>query len=335
MKRVAGFDHAVRLALSATLVAGCGGAMAVQGEVVQPAQVPVRAFPRILVTAEDDPESRGLATAVAQHLARGRSAVQQLAPDAVRDMRANGRIERTTVIVHLQTIMSSHTRADWSPRNRGMSCGALGCFDPRGSSIRHVPVIHAELLVRVLDGPSGNTLQEVELAEEEVGDDELAMRMRVLERLAERTRGLLDQHVQRVVVPLYPLDHPAVRRALAALREGSWSAARRHLEELAHSRAFHGLPREHRALVLYDLGEARRFDTTMPSDERFDGASRALRAAVRLVPIPLYARALADLENHRRSRHMVREQQEAMAHNFAISSGAGDRTPEPPAQYRN
>ncbi len=335
MMRVAAFEHAVRLALAATFIAGCGGAMTVQGEVVQPAQVPVRAFPRILVTAAGDPESRELALAVARHLSRGRSTVEQLELDVIRQMRDEGRIERATVVIEVHTRLSRQDEPRWSPRNRGLDCGPLGCFDARTSSLEDTPTLRADLAVRVLDGPTGDTLQQVELSEEESGGDALAMRLRVLERLSDRALALLDQRVERVSVHLYPIDRPEVRRALEAAREGSWPEARRHLEELAHSRAFRALPREHRALVLYDLGQARRFDTTLPADARFAGASRALRAAVRLVPQPLYARAIAELESHRRSRFLVREQQEAMAHNFALSAGAAADTPEPPPQYRN
>jgi hypothetical protein len=336
MKRVAGFEHAVRLALSATMIVGCGGAMTVQGEIVQPAQVPVRAFPRILVSAAPNPESRDLAARVARHLSRGRSAVEQLEPDAIRALREGGRIERATVVIELQATLTRQDQSHWGLRSRPLDCGPLGCFDPRGgSSMQDIPMLRADLLLRVLDGPSGDTLQEVELSEQETGGDALAMRLRVLDRLADGALALVDQRVERVAVHLYPIDRPEVRRALAAVREGSWSEARRHLELFAHSRHFRSLPRDQRALVLYDLGQARRFDTTVTAEERFAGASRALRAAVRLAPQPLYARAIAALESHRRSRYMVREQQEAMAHNFALSAGAMADTPQPPPQYRN
>lgn len=334
--RVAGFERAVRLAVSAAMLVGCGGGMTVRGEIVQPAQVPVRAFPRILVTASEDPASRDLALAVAQHLAVGRSAVEQLDAAAIEALRAEGRIGRATVVVELRTSLTRRDHPRWTGRNDQLDCGPIGCFDMRSSAIQDIPVLHADVIVTVLDGPSGNALQEVELSEEESGADVLGMRLRVLERLADRTLALLDQRIEQVSVQLYPVDRPEVRRALEAVRQGRWSDGRRGLEEFAHSRRFRALSRDERALVLYDLGQARRFDTTVPAEQRFADASRALRAAVRLVPQPLYARAIAELEDHRRTGHMVRAQQEAMAHNFAISSGAHRvRTPDPPAHYRD
>jgi len=99
------------------------------------------------------------------------------------------------------------------------------------------------------------------------------------------------------------------------------------------SSEFDELPREHRAVVLYDLGQVRRFDRSLPPEQRFERAAEALRAAVRLAPEPRYALALGDLQAHRRSRAMVREQHAAMAHNFRIGSGRGPDVPEPPDHY--
>lgn len=329
---VAGIERVAWLSLSAVIVAGCGGAVTVQGEVVQPAQVPVRAFPRILVTAPNDPESQDLALAVARHLALGRSTVDQLEPGAIRELREAGRIERTTAVVELRTTLVRRDQPGWS-RSDGLDCGPVGCVEATRTTVRDVPVLQGQVYVKVADGPSGRSLQEVAISEEESGGDVLGMRLRVLERLAQRTLAMLDQRIERVPVHLYPVAHAGVQRALDAVREGRWSEGRRRLEELVRSEAFRELPADQRALVLYDLGQTRRFDAGLPADVRFPSAMRALTAAVRLVPHPLYAQAIADLEQHRRSREMVREQQEAMAHNFALSRPTD--TPEPPERYRD
>lgn len=306
--------------------------MTVQGEVLQPAQVPVRAFPHILVTAPADAESQELARAVARHLALGRSEVEQLAPEAIEAARDDGRIERTTVVVELQSTLSRVDQPAWA-QSDGLDCGPVGCMDPGHSGMRDVPVLTGNVLVIVWEGASGRALQRVEIAEEESGGDLMGMRLRVLERLVQRTLALLDQRIELVPVHLYPVAHAEVQRALDAVRAGRWGEGRRHLEALVRSPGFRALPADQRALVLYDLGQTRRFDATVPAEQRFAGAMRALRAAVRLVPHPLYAQAIADLERHRRSREMVREQQEAMAHNFALSRPPD--TPEPPARYRD
>lgn len=307
--------------------------MTVQGEVVQPAQVPVRAFPRILVTSTDDAESREIALSVARHLALGRSAVDRVDRAAIATLRAEGQIERATVVIEVSTTLSQHATAGWT-RSEGVDCGPVGCLDSPRRRVREVPVLRARLIVTVQDGPTGRALQRVELSEEESGADPLAMRLRVLERLAAQALALVDQRIEQVPVHLYPVDVPDVRAALDAVRAGRWAEGRRILEEFVDADDFDALPREQRALVLYDLGQARRFDATLPAERRFRAAGRALRAAVRLVPAPLYARALADLEQHRQSRAMVREQQEAMAHNFGLEVGSDRGSPAPPPRYR-
>ena len=321
------------LAALAAALGGCGGALTVRGEIVKPAEVPVRAFPRILVTSTDDAESREIALSVARHLAEGRSSVDRLDRGAIAMLRAAGQIERTTAVIELSTTLTQHARPAWR-QNEQIDCGPAGCMDGRRTGVEDVPVLRARVVVTVQDGPSGRALQRVELREEESGADVLAMRLRVIERVAARTLALVDQRIEQVPVHLYPVDLPGVRRALAALREGRWPEGRRMLAALVESDAFEALPPSVRALVLYDLGQACRFDVSLPPEQRFREAGRALRAAVRLVPSPLYAQAIAELEQHRQSRAMVREQQEAMAHNFGLDvESAGDAPPIPP-RYR-
>lgn len=307
--------------------------MTVRGEIVQPARVPVRAFPRILVTSAEDPESRDLALAVARHLELGRSAVDRLDREAIDRMRAEGQIGRATAVLELRTTMSQRSQAAWG-RDDNLDCGPLGCLESPHRTVRAVPVLSARVLVIVADGPSGRPLQRVQLSEEERGADLLAMRMRVLERLAAQTMALVDQRIERVPVHLYPVDVPEVREAIATLRDGRWHEGRAQLEAFVDSPRFEALPSDQRARVLYDLGQARRFDGTLPAERRFREARSALRAAVRLVPVPLYAQAIAELEEHRQSRAMVRVQREAMAHNFALPTQSDDDSPLPPQRYQ-
>lgn len=314
---------------------GCSGALSVRGEIVQPARVPVRAFPRILVTADDAPEAARLADAMARHLAVGRSAVRRLAPTEVDAMRSAGRLHRATGLVHVSLTMSRRDRPAWMRRDT-LDCGPLGCIESRRPYVEDVPVVRVELVLTVRDARSGRLLQRERVEEEESGMDVLGMRLRVLERVEESALALLDQRPEPVTVELHPVDAPAVRAALAHIAEGSWSEGRARLERFVRSDAFEALPAAQRAVVLYDLGLARRFDATIPAARRFEAAARALRAAIRLVPEPRFASALAELEAHRRSRALVREQQEATAHNFSLARA--DETeaglPAPPPAYR-
>jgi hypothetical protein len=313
----------VLLALS-----GCGGGVTVHGEMLTPARVPVRAFPRILVTANDDPESQGIADAVAGHLEVGRSEVGRTSRGAVRTMRARGRIERATAVVDLRITMVETGRPEWTRRS-DVECGPLGCFESRRAVIQDVPLVRAHLAVSVADGPSGRSLQRIEITEEEASADVLAVRLRVLERLRARALALVDQRMQEVPVELYPIDQRAVGAAVELARAGRFGEARERLMRFVEGPRFAALARRERAIVLYDLGQVLRFDRTVEAELRFDRAERAFERAVLLSPEPLFARALRDLEIQRRSREMVREQDEAMAHNFGLSRTA------PPRSYRD
>ncbi len=323
-------------------LAGCSGALAVRGAIVQPARVPVRAFPRILVTADESPEADQLADAMARHLVVGRSAVRRVAPDEVEAMRAAGRLRRATVVVHVSLTITRHERPEWM-RRETLDCGPLGCIETRRPYVEDVPVLRATLSLTVRDAETGRLLQREAVEDEEAGMDVLGMRLRVLERVRAQTLALLDQRAEPVVVELHPVDAPPVRRALARIGEGEWAEGRALLERFVRSAACDALPTDQRAIVLSDLGQARRFDTRVSAGRRLAAAARALGAAVRLVPAPRFASALADLEAHRRSRALVREQQEAMAHNFSLAradaapppgQSPADAIPAPPAGYR-
>lgn len=312
---------------------GCAHGVTVRGEVVQPAQVPVRAFPRIIVTSSEEAEAERLADAVAQHLVVSRSRVRRMSQAEVDAARERGDLGRATAVVSVAVAVSSRLRAQWA-RRREMTCGPLGCTDTNRPYLRNVPLIVGSASIRVIHGPSGRVLQRENVSDEEAGLDDVGARLRVLERLGERVLALLDQRTELVAVELVPVDLPRVRGALDAIREGRWAEGRRVLERFVEAQSFSTLPSETRARVLYDLGLARRFDRELPHDARFELAADALRAAVRLQPEARYARALEALDEHRQSRAEVVRQRNAMAHNFALLANPEGDVPEPPASYR-
>jgi hypothetical protein len=310
------------------VASGCGSALTVRGEVTRPARVPVRAFARIVVVSADNPESVDLAHAVARHLASGRSNVERADDERVRSMREQGLLEVASVVVELRTTLIRRNHSEWGQHDE-LDCGPGGCFESRRNTIHDVPVLDGHVLVTVTDGPSGRELQQVELTDEETGEDLIGIRLRVLDRLSERALALFDQRTMEVPVALFPIGHPSVQRAIARVGQGRWSEGRLLLERLVASGEFDSLAAGQRALVLYDLGQTKRFDASIPASRRFAEAERALQAAVRLSPQPFFARALDDLDEHRRSRAMVHEQDEARAYNFALFRAQQSGTPPP------
>ena len=321
---------ALTLAAVSLLLTACTAGLTAHGRVLMPAQVPVRAFPHIVVVSGDSREERRLGRTVAEHLSQGRSEVRVLslselaARDDTLDRRATA-----TVLVALR--FQERSRPTWARRN-SLSCNAFGCFDARRSTIVEVPEVRARLDVTVRVPGRVSPIQTVQLTEEEAGEDVLAIRLRLLAALRQRLLSLFDQRTVDVPVELLTAGQPAVDDALEDIREGRWDEGRAQLERYAASADFQALPRHLQALVLYNLGQARRFDVSRPAEERFDAAADALLRAMRLVPEPRYAQALRELSNHRQSRNLVRAQEDARTHNFAL--GDGGEVPEPPADYR-
>ena len=323
------------LALAAFLVtSGCGSALTVRGDVVLPARIPVRAFPQILVVADDTPESREVARRLVEHLSLGESDVRLAPEGAIQAWREDGRIRRASVIVRVHAQLTEQVRPGWE-RTDSAACAAFGCAQADRHVVLDVPVLTGRMTLTVVDGPTGRPLQREAVDDEESGQDILFMRMRVTERLVARALELVDQRTEQVSVRLHPIDHAAVRGALEAIGAGRWMRGRRTLERFVDSTSFETLSTAERALTLYDLGQVCRFDPSLPADERFRRAARALRRAVRLAPQTRYASALADLDAHRQSRARVRAQDDAMAHNFRLAEDlAAASVPDPPASYR-
>ncbi len=303
------------------------------GSVVRPAQVPLRAFPRVVVVAPEDDESAQLAERLARHLDGGSAEIRTESEAAVELLRARGALGPGTVVVAVRAALARSDRPAWGRRDV-LECGPLGCYESQRPIVQDLPVVVGRLRLTVTDGPRGHPLQHTAFAEEEAGPDVLGARLRVLERLGERMTALVDPRSERVVIDLAPVEVPAVRRALALVARGEWAHGAAILAEHVGSPEFRALPRADRARVLYDLGQARRFDPSLPPEERFASAAEALRAAVRLVPDTRYATAIAELDAHRRSRAAVRAQEEARTHNFRLARGEGEAVPEPPASYR-
>lgn len=303
------------------------------GRVVHPAQVPLRAFPRVLVVAPPDDESVQLAERLARHLDGGSAEVRRESVAAVETLRARGALGPGTVVVSVRAALARDDRPAWGRRDV-LECGPLGCIESQRPIVADVPVVVGRLRLTVTDGPRGNPLQRAAFEEEEAGPDVLGARLRVLERLGERMTALVDPRSERVTIELVPVEVPAVRRALALVAQGEWAHGAAMLARFTRSRRFAALPPAERARVLYDLGQARRFDPSLPPDERFASAAEALRRAVRLVPDARYAAAIAELDAQRRSGAALRAQEEARTHNFRLARGGGEAIPEPPASYR-
>ncbi|MGE0790542.1 MAG: hypothetical protein AB7S26_32995 [Sandaracinaceae bacterium] len=322
------------VALALALLGGCAGTVTVRGTVVRPATIPVRAFPRILVVSGETPEADRLADAIAARLAGSSAQVRRLDEAELDALEARGGIGPATAILRLELRLDQTEEPRWN-RQSTLMCGPLGCAQSQRPYLQDVPVVVGRLVIAVVDATSGRQLQRETVRAEEAGLDDLGARLRVVERLeASAHRLLLEQHEQ-VPVELVAVDDPSVQVSLRLLQDGEWTRAREGLERLVEIPRFRRFGPEAQAAVLYDLGQIRRFDPSLPEDTRFDLADEMLRRAVRLHPSPRYASAISDLAEDRERRAVVLRQREAMAHNYAlIANDGGGPIPDPPASYR-
>ena len=331
------YSQTVKWAVAFLLCAGCAQVVNIPLRLTRAAQVPVRAFPRVLVVADPTDESAQVAAHLVAHLGGGRSRVREVSRRRARELVRTGTLRPGTILVHVRAELISSERPT-VVRRRELECGPLGCVDRQRSRFEAVPVLTGYARLTVVDGVTGRRLQREEVSASETSDDPMGMRLRVLERLLSLTAELVDPQVELQPVELLPTELPEVQAAVRELRGGHATRARRRLTRLVRSDHFSALPLEVRAQVLFDLGQAHRLDVGVPAALRFRRSHEALRAAVRLVPEPRFARALDQLESQRRSRAEVLAQERATAHNYGIARDAAegrDRSvPNAPTGYR-
>ena len=324
------------------LLAGCGGGLSVVAHVPRPAEVPARAFPVVWLVPLGDEEARALARLARDHLAGDDASRDVTLSDrhAVEARRAEGRLPPAALVVELALRLVAEPSLGFSQRTD--PCMAYSADGPCVSSQRRVlseaVMIRAQLAVDARDAQSGELLQRVVLEEHEEAPsplDELTARLQVLSRLGTRLLALFDAARDEIRVELVALDDPRGQEALRIARDGRWGEARARLVELASAAEQERWPDAQRAAVLFDLGQARRLDTSdrLPILERLDRAAAILADALRLHPDERTARALEQLRAQRDAHQLAAEQAAAAAHNFALDAEAPLETPHVPEGY--
>ena len=316
------------LMLGSALV-GCARGPVVSASYEVPPQVPLRSFPRVLVTSGHDPLEIMLAQELVRHLSADIEA-WRVDRDRLEHMRIRGDIPAASLVVLLEVHSREGVEVETTSRPETV-CGASGCYNRTRYDDFNVPTLRATAVVTVYEGPTARVLQRVHIEARERGRTLEAMQERILARLLTDVRQLVDSRSEQVEVRLLPVDLPGVSEALALIEAGSWREGRVGLETAAQSAAAAALGRGDRARLLYDLGIARRFDPVTAQEDsasHFAAAEAALRKAVQLDPRERYADALARLRAHRRATVDAARQREAAERNFSLEHHA--EAPEPP-----
>lgn len=333
--------HALALVFALGLGA-CAGRMHVDAVVSLPPELPLRAFPEIIVMIDGLRDEHDIAEGVAAHLTASAtgSRVLRLDEDQLHALRERGQLGPAAVILRVRTRVIESTRPSWIVRPETV-CGPWGCRTEQRRLLIDIPVIEAIALLRVHEGRTGRMLQELPLRERDDGNDPLGMRLRAMMRLRARAIAALDPGQVRVSIELEPVDDDAVRAALEAIRTGHPAEARQALERIATHDGFESRAVDDRARILFDLGQARRLEaraahalTEAEREARLVEAERSIRGAIHLRPREVYARALAQIAEERQARERMRALEEAASHNFALAAGTGgEAVPAPPPSY--
>jgi len=301
---------------------GCGGAVTVEALAVQPALLPLRAYPSVLLVPGPLDEDAQVARALTRHLKQaGHTRVQVIDEARLKKHTARSHVPRGTVVVELLVATQERVHAQHGQRGQ-TTCDSLGCFNQNTSYAQDVPVMRATLQVTVRDGRSMRVVQRVRLrALEASGNFEHLKRNAVL-TLSRRLRASTEQIPELIEVDLLPLDLPQVELAIEEAHEGRWVRARAALEQAVDDPAARALSREQQARLHFDLGQARRA-MGLPGDPRpIDEARKAYAHARALDPHePLYARGEARAKRDARLAALVRAQRVQAAQNFRFARG--------------
>lgn len=319
------------LAVLASLV-GCGQTLTASATLVEPAAVPVRAYPEIWLAGgflqEDEVALDEAALALETD---GKHRVVRVEPSELEARRRAGEIPATAAVLMIDVRIEEDVRQDWDMRPVRI-CGPYGCTTQYEQVPTNVPWVRGSARLRVFEGPTARLLQRHVVRTDLYGGDPVVLRQRVAERLAKLVAEAVSVVERAVEVELLQVKDPGVEHALAQVRAGDWQAGRKGLEAAARSDSVRQLSAEDRARVFYDLGMARRFAPSGgPTEQDFDAATRAFQHAARLDPRPLYADALTDLKAHRAAQARLVAQREAAEHNFALDAQGGAMPPPPPS----
>jgi len=327
---------AASLVLLFALCGGCAHTLRVRASVIEPAGIPVRAFPYVWLEHGQLPAEEELAQGLATYLAQTPGIdVRVVSGDQLAAARAGGTLRPATVVISLRLQVQERMRAEWTSRPQTV-CDSVGCFTVSRAYDYDIPVLDGELVVRVTDALTSQELQRAVLKAREEGREYDAMLPRLVVALAARLQQVTEQRVVSVDVTLLEVSLESVTAALRLAEAGDWPAARERLEAALAAGEFDALDSETRARALYDLAQARRFGSRRGEAVlvAMQSARAALEQASVADPQSIYTEALTALDADINRRRMVEDQRAAAEHNFAIeqapAAATTDATPQTP-----
>lgn len=261
----------VILVVCLVVLAACGGRGGFAGEIVHPAELPVRAFAPIALAHANDADSIAVASGVRDALIRG--GTETLVVGALEMAPSSARVR-----IDLVTRFRARSEVRWSTRPENV-CGPYGCYVRQVSYPYDVSVLMGETSLRIVDLASGTELADRTAVRELPGGDGEFRRAQLRNELVAQIVAWIDPRIERVHASFLRVRLDPVARAREHARDSRWDEAASVLQAFVDSPSFAGTSPSVRADVLHDLALSIRFG-----------------AAVRTEPVRALERALAIAE---------------------------------------
>lgn len=283
-------------------ISACGGHGGFVGEVLHPAELPVRAFAPIVVAHANDADSIAVATGVVEALVRGGTEARTIG--ALETVPPGGRLR-----IEVAARFRHRSEIRWSTRPENV-CGPYGCYVRQVSYPYDVSVLVGEAVLRIFDVTSGSLLAERTALRELAGGDGEYRRAGLRGELIALISSWIDPRIERVRVDFRRVRIDGVSRAREHARASRWDEAATELEAVVASDSFTARTPSVRADVLHDLALAIRFGSRART-EPVSALTRALshaEEAVRLDSLAAHV-ALRDALRAQREEARVLERQ--------------------------
>ena len=317
------------------VMSACSPLIAVNGQLLHAAAMPLSVFPVIYVVPRDEVRAGAITDAIVAGLRlRSPSEVTRLTLEAFSARRDAMELAHVSVLLMIDASFEEGMRTEVGTRP-DLVCGPLTCMHNARTYYQDIPTLRGEISLRAYDAESGQELQEVKFHESEERGDPAALRDEVTQLLVERSVTMMSESQEHVSVRLYRIESEIVTHALRLASENDWTGARDVIAILSNSPEFAALSDRDKARALFDEAQIARFAVHAEAEEKaaLDRALLLLTEAHNLDGDNDVIVATSESVRAQRADVDARlAQREARLRNAQLRDS---HIPTPPAAYRN
>jgi hypothetical protein len=299
-------------------LAGCAERVVLRAPVYYPAELPVRAFPSLIIAGGNLPEG-DLGEQLRAHLAADKQhEVRKVEVKELEPMRKAGSIAPFTLVVLLEDSFGTDGSNEYALQPVQICDVFYGCYTDLQTVYADQRRLVAQVDVTVYEGPTARKLQSLSLDAWDYGEDSAQVRRTLMAQLGVKLQRAVDVLRSETFVELERVNElPIVGLAIERLRAGHWPEGRDLLEQAA--RQLGGQKRKVQKRVWYDLAIARQFAPGPRGldAQAFAGVERAFRLAIQLDGTKRYLTAYQRAKQLRERAQILEEQRRAARENYA------------------